>query len=123
MRVCIPVNADAGVNSPVCEHFGSAPYFMLVDTESGACRALPNRDAHHAHGMCQPLAALQGEKLDGIVVTGIGGGALAKLLAAGIRVFLAEHASVEETVKALNAGRLSPLTADRACPGHGHGQQ
>jgi predicted Fe-Mo cluster-binding NifX family protein len=121
MRVCIPVNADAGVHSTVCEHFGSSPIFMVVDTESGDCRALPNRNAHHAHGMCQPLEALRGERLDGMVVAGIGTGALMKLMASGMRVFLTEHATVEQTLSALKNGALRPATLDRACAGHGHG--
>ena len=121
MRVCIPVNADAGSQSSICGHFGSSPMFMIVDTENGACRAVPNRNLHHAHGMCQPLEALQGERLDGFVVAGIGTGALRKLVAAGVPVFLAEHETVEETVRALNAGALQLVTPDRACAGHGNG--
>lgn len=122
MRVCIPVNADAGIYSSICEHFGSAPMFMVVDTDSGACRALTNRNAHHAHGMCQPLEALHGERLDALVVAGIGAGALMKVTAAGMAVYLAEHATVEEIVKAFHAGTLRPVTPDRACAGHGHGR-
>ncbi len=34
MNICIPVNEDKGLQSPVCAHFGSAPAFMIVDTES-----------------------------------------------------------------------------------------
>lgn len=121
MRVCIPVNADVGAASPVCEHFGSSPFFMVVDTESGAYRALPNRNQHHAHGACQPLRALQGERLDALVVGGIGAGALMKLTAAGLAVYLAEHATVDETLTALKAGRLRPVRPEGACAGHGHG--
>ena len=121
MRVCIPVNTDAGVHSTVCEHFGSSPMFLVVDTESGDCRALPNHNEHHAHGMCQPLEALRGERLDGLVVAGIGTGALMKLMASGMRVFLTEHATVEQTLTALKNGALRPATPDRACAGHGHG--
>ncbi len=121
MRICIPVNADAGVHSPVCEHFGSSPLFMLVDTESGSCRALPNKNLHHAHGMCQPLQALQGERVDAVVVGGIGAGALMKLRAAGMAVYLAEHDTVGETLRALNAGQLRPVRPEAACAGHGDG--
>ena len=46
---------------------------------TATCRAIPNRNEHHAHGMCQPLVAIQGEDIGGIVVGGIGMGALNKL--------------------------------------------
>jgi predicted Fe-Mo cluster-binding NifX family protein len=120
MNICIPVNEDQGFRSPVCAHFGSAPYFMIVDTESGACRAIPNSNQHHGHGMCMPLAALRGERIDGMAVGGIGAGALNKLMAAGIKVFLSERSTVEETVDAYKAGALRSVTPETAC-GHHHG--
>ena len=119
MNICIPVTEDRGAASPVCAHFGSAPLFLIVDTESGACRAVPNRNAHHDHGMCAPLDALAGERLDGIVVGGIGTGALAKLGAAGLRVYRAEHATVGEAVAALEAGALRTVDPAIACTHHG----
>lgn len=121
MNICIPVNADEGLASPVCAHFGSAPFFMIVDTDSGVCRALPNRNQHHAHGMCQPLMAIQGEDLDGIVVGGIGRGALNKLLAAGLHVYQAQHPTVDMTLAALKAGQLRGMSPDAACGHHGQG--
>jgi predicted Fe-Mo cluster-binding NifX family protein len=119
MNICIPVTADQGLTSPVCAHFGSAPFFMIVDTDSGACRALPNNNQHHAHGMCQPLAALAGEQLDAIVVGGIGMGALNKLLAGGLRVYQAQHPTVELTLAALRANELRGMTPAGACGHHG----
>lgn len=121
MNLCIPVTEDHGAASPVCEHFGSAPLFMIVDTESGACRAVPNRNRHHGHGMCMPLASLAGEILDGVVVGGIGMGALSKLGAAGIRVFRSEHATVAEALEAFRAGTLRPVEPGTACAHHGYG--
>ena len=123
MNICIPVMEDNGAASPVCAHFGSAPLFMIVDTDSGACRAIPNRNAHHGHGMCAPLSSLAGESLDGIVVGGIGMGALNKLAASGLRVFRAEHATVGETVAAFTAGALRAMDPGMTCAHHGGGHR
>ena len=120
MQLCVPVLDDQGLDSRVCAHFGSAPAFMIVDTESGACRTIVNNNAHHAHGMCQPLAALAGEAVDGIIVGGIGMGALMKLQAAGIAVYRAVHPTVGETIAAFKEGSLRPVGQDEACAGH-HG--
>jgi predicted Fe-Mo cluster-binding NifX family protein len=73
-----------------------------------------------------PLASLRGEKIDGMVVGGIGGGALSKLQAAGIRVYLSDLSTVEATVSALKAGSLREVTPGDACVHrgggpHGHG--
>ena len=105
MQICIPVVEDRGLESRVSAHFGSAPGFMIVDTESGNARLIGNSNQHHAHGMCQPLAALAGETVEGIVVGGIGMGALMKLQAAGIMVYRAVHPTVGETLAALHGGK------------------
>jgi len=125
VRICIPVDEDLGLASPVCMHFGSAPYFMIVNTDDGSCRAIANRNDHHAHGMCQPLEAVRGETIDGMVVGGIGMGALNKLTAAGICVYQAQHPTVDLAIEAIKAGRLPVMSPGAACGGHhghaGHG--
>lgn len=121
MNICIPVTEDRGPASPVCAHFGSAPVFMIVDTEAGDMRAVVNNNEHHAHGMCQPLQGLAGENLGGMVVGGIGRGALMKLAAAGVDVYVSTEDTVGETLKALKDGRLAKATLDMACGGHGRG--
>jgi predicted Fe-Mo cluster-binding NifX family protein len=121
MNICIPVEEDNGLDSPVCAHFGSAPSFMIVDTDSGSCRAIANGNQHHGHGMCMPLQSLQGELIDAMVVGGIGMGALYKLNAANIGVYLAEHPTVREVVAAFKAGSLKPMQPGMACSQHGHG--
>jgi predicted Fe-Mo cluster-binding NifX family protein len=121
MQICIPVLEDQGLESRVSGHFGSAPGFMIVDTESGTCRVIGNHNEHHAHGGCQPLAALAGESVDGIIVGGIGMGALMKFQAAGIAVYRATHPTVAETMAAFKNGRLQPVGEDGACASHqGH---
>jgi predicted Fe-Mo cluster-binding NifX family protein len=94
---------------------------MIVDTDSNDCRAIPNQNQHHAHGMCQPLAVLQGEQIDGMVVGGIGMGALNKLNAASIQVFVSNYATVAETIAAYKAGTLQVMQPGMACAGHSHG--
>ena len=80
MKIAFPTQFDHGLESPVFGHFGSAGYFLVVDDASGAVETIVNADRDHLHGQCQPLAALGGNKVDAVVVGGIGGGALQKLL-------------------------------------------
>ena len=121
MNICIPITRDNGIRSPVSLHFGSAPIFMVVDTESGSCRAIANSNFHHDHGMCQPLSQLAGERLDAMVVGGIGMGALGKLKTANICVYVSEHPTVEETVAAFKSGTLREVTPATSCAQHGNG--
>ncbi|MGB8411184.1 MAG: NifB/NifX family molybdenum-iron cluster-binding protein [Candidatus Binatus sp.] len=121
MNICIPVDEDQGLQSQVCAHFGSAPTFIIVDSDSGSCRAILNGNQHHGHGMCTPLESLKGEQIDGMVVGGIGMGALSKLNTANIRVYVSQHATVAETVDAFKAGTLKLMQPNMACAQHGHG--
>ena len=81
MKICFPTANLKGLESQVYGHFGSAPGFIIVDTESQAVEEISNNDLHHAHGMCQPLKALGGRVVDAVAVGGIGMGALMKLQA------------------------------------------
>ena len=121
MKICIPVNEDKGLDSQVCEHFGSAPLFMIVDKDSGDCEAIQNGSQHHGHGMCRPVETLEGHDIDVIIVGGIGMGALAKLSAGGIDAFLSTGGTVREAVDAFKAGKLQHITRQNACARHGHG--
>jgi len=120
MNLCIPVTDDKGLQSPVSGHFGSAPSFMIVDSDTGVCRTVSNGDAHHSHGACQPLASLTDEGVDAVVAGGIGAGTLNKLQAAGISVFLSVQPTVEAVVAAYKAGTLTLATPESACAHHRH---
>ena len=121
MNICFPVTKDEGMSSPVYNHFGSAPLFLVVDTESKTITAINNEDQHHKHGACNPTKALDGHLVDAIVVAGIGSGALVKLNAMGIRVHRAAAQTVMENLQLFLSGQLGPMTLDRTCIGHSPG--
>lgn len=122
MRVCFPVRENLGLGSAVFDHFGSAPLFLVVDTESNEAAEVINRDLHHAHGACSPLKALDGRHVDAVIVGGIGGGALSGLTRAGIRVYRSVAPTVEGNLARLRLGSLAQWQPGETCGGHGHGQ-
>jgi predicted Fe-Mo cluster-binding NifX family protein len=121
MKICFPVQNNEGLSSKVYNHFGSAPAFVIVDTATNALTAIVNKDQHHAHGACNPIMALDNHKIDAIVVGGIGGGALNKLNQAGIRVYQAGAASVQENIAMFTAQQLPEYTPQQCCGGHSKG--
>jgi predicted Fe-Mo cluster-binding NifX family protein len=121
MKVFFPVAGNKGLASEVFGHFGSAPVFLLVDSESREVKEVVNRDLHHAHGACRPLRALDGEKADAIVVGGIGGGALMGLNRAGLKVFRAPAETVAACLDHMAGDPLQELSSDQVCGGHSHG--
>lgn len=121
MKICFPVVEDSGLESPVYGHFGSAPLFLVVDTETRQATTLQNRDQMHQHGACNPLKALGDKQLDAIVVGGIGGGALSGLLRMGLKVFRAAEGTIAGNVDLFHQGLLPELTPQQTCGGHAHG--
>jgi len=120
MKVCFPVLKAEGLESEVYGHFGSAPAFLFIDTDSNRMTRINNGDQHHAHGMCNPMKALDNQKVDAIVVGGIGAGALNRLNQLGIKVFQAQAPMVKENIEMLKAENLPEFTVQHTCPGHGH---
>lgn len=120
MRICFPVEVNAGLESPVYKHFGSAPLFIVVDTETRQASELQNNDQQHQHGACSPLKALGTDQFDGIVVGGIGGGALNGLHRMGLKVFRAEEGTIGKNVDLFLEGGLPEFLPQQTCGGHGH---
>jgi predicted Fe-Mo cluster-binding NifX family protein len=121
MKIAFPSQDDKGLESPVYGHFGTAPFFIVVDDETGAVEAVSNRDMDHNHGQCQPMKALGRTKVDAVVVGGIGAGALNGLLAAGIKSYRAVQGTVADNLKLIKNGSLPQFTINQTCAGHGPG--
>ena len=117
MRVCMPTVHDRGHAAPLANHFGSAPYFTLVDSESGATEIIPNTHARHAPGNCDAARSIGACHVDAVVCLGLGRRALASLEQAGIPVFVSSAGTVAGALDAFVAGRLPRLHAEAACGG------
>ena len=118
MKIAFPTQENKGLESTVHNHFGSAPFFVVVASENGELKILDNQDLGHAHGNCQPLTALGGTSVDAVVVGGIGGGALKKLLDAGVRAYRAVEGTVSENLSLIKEDKLPAFTMDQTCRGH-----
>jgi len=118
MRICIPASDERGLDSTSFGHFGSAPFFVIHDTDVGSTEVIRNENQHHGHGGCQPLLALEGKPLDALIAGGIGRRAIARLNGGGTRVYRALAGTIADNVAKLEAGGLEEFTAETACAGH-----
>jgi predicted Fe-Mo cluster-binding NifX family protein len=121
MKICFPTENLSALDSVVYSHFGSAPGFVIVDTESKEVKEITNGDLHHSHGMCRPLKALGGSEVDAIAVGGIGAGALMNLQMQGIKVYRVTTGTVGENIVSLLNGDLQEFSAGFTCAGHAGG--
>jgi predicted Fe-Mo cluster-binding NifX family protein len=119
MKICFPVAQNEGLDSKVFNHFGSAPMFLIVDADRSTIAEVVNRDLNHRHGSCRPLFALGGQDVDAVAVGGIGAGALAGLIQAGLRVYQAQVGTVTTNLESFSSNQLEELTSQQVCGGHG----
>jgi predicted Fe-Mo cluster-binding NifX family protein len=119
MKVGFAVQLNQGLESVVYGHFGSAPAFVIVDTDLKQVSAVDNTNVHHMHGACNPIMALGGNAIDVMVVGGIGPGAIMKLNAMGVKVYRAGAATVSENIILLGQSKLQELSMDDSCREHG----
>jgi predicted Fe-Mo cluster-binding NifX family protein len=118
MKICFPSQKNDGLDSAVYNHFGSAPIFVVVDTDTDNVTAINNRDQHHTHGACNPMKALDNQKVDAIVVGGIGAGALNRLNQMGIVVHRSQASTIRENLAMFASKTLPELTLQGCCGGH-----
>jgi predicted Fe-Mo cluster-binding NifX family protein len=118
MKVGFAVHEVEGVESKVYDHFGSAPAFLIVDTDGKEVVTVNNQDLHHVHGACNPIMALDGKSVDAMVVGGIGSGAITKLNAMGVKVYAAGAPTVKENLELLSQNKLQELSVYDACRAH-----
>ena len=118
MRICVPVESNEGLTARVNGHFGSAPYFLIYDTEKSTYEITGNSDEDHVHGTCQPLEALRKQGVDVVVCMGMGARAVHALNAGGIRAYRAVVETAAEATRRYTEGALEEMTVADCCTEH-----
>lgn len=123
MKLCFPIITGEGLDSTIYGHFASAPWFLIVDTTIMQSYVIANCDPDNLYSGCNPFMALRDQKLDAIVVGGIGDDALRTMNMCGFRVFQARSAVVCENVEMFEQHFLPELELlhsylEGPCDGH-----
>jgi len=125
MKICIPTQDDLGLESQLFGHFGSAPFFAIVEVDSGDLQVMGNLGLHSHPRGCHHVDELRAHDIDAVACAGLGRQAFAGLQEAGIDVLIPERGTIGEILEALRLGQLRKLSADEVCgggrPGGAHG--
>ena len=112
-RIVIPVENEDGLEAPIAQHFGRAPFFAIVDLdEKGkvlSVKTEANTGEHHG-GAGHPHENLLSLKPNVIIAYGMGPGGLASFSNAGVKVLKATAKTVKETITQFKAEKLEKLT-------------
>ncbi|MDI9613650.1 MAG: NifB/NifX family molybdenum-iron cluster-binding protein [Acidobacteriota bacterium] len=118
MKVGFPIETDNGMDSKVYGHFGSAPAFLIVDTELDQATTVGGSSEHKEHGACNPVKTLGGNLPDALVTGGIGMGAIMRLGEMGVKIYRAAAPTVGENLALLKQNGLQEFSANDTCKGH-----
>lgn len=124
MRIGIPIVKDDGLESEISGHFGRADYFIIVDLkELGAKKVIREGDIgslvnetsvirnliEHACGSLVDL--LMNNKIDVLIVEGIGGRPFELFKQNGIKIYAGAFGTIKEVLRDFLNGMLHELQA------------
>lgn len=118
MKVCVP-SMGRNLNEPISQHFGRAPFFLIVDQESGSVEVLENR-SEHMGGVGKPPEHIASRGAEVMICSGLGSKAIDMLSSYGICTYVGAQGSVGEAIGQWREGRLPSANGDNACKEHRH---
>ena len=120
MIVAVPLETSEGLDSLICEHFGSAPLYAVCNTDSRRLQIVENSNKGHEHGQCSPIGIFSRNNIEAVLCKGIGGRAIDKLRMLNIEVFVAGGLStLSEALDSFKKGAMRKIETQDACQAHG----
>ncbi|MFB6201655.1 MAG: NifB/NifX family molybdenum-iron cluster-binding protein [Halorhabdus sp.] len=120
MLCCVPSLDDGDRDASVSPHFGRAPQYSLVDTETGDVEVIDN-NSHHYGGSRSPPNIIAESGAEALIVGTLGQRAVERFDAMDVEVYCGAEGTVAEAVEQLEADALDRATPDGShCAGHDH---
>ena len=117
MKVCVPTMNQGGMDDMVSPHFGRAPTFTIVDTETKEVEVLPNTSEHMGGIKLAPeIVSEAGVQV--MICSGLGSKAVQMFSQFGIEVFIGAGGTVRDMIGAWESGALQKATEETACREH-----
>lgn len=117
MKICIPVLAQQGMNSPISSHFGKADHFAMFDEDTQTLTFFDNTGQHHG-GALTPAELIHQAGANVVLCGGLGVKAVQLFEQLGIRVFNQASGTVADVLAAYKAKALPEATNETACHDH-----
>lgn len=123
MKIAITAETAAGLDSPVAQHFGHAPHFVLVQLENDGVKATevvanPFAESHEP-GQIPTFIQQQGAEV--MISGGMGGRAIAFFQEAGVQTATGATGTVRDALQAYLSGTLLGAAPCAESVEHGHG--
>lgn len=123
MRIAITAQTDEGLEAPVAQHFGHAPFFVLVEADAAEVSSVevlanPFLEGHQPGQIPQFISEQRAEVM---LSGGMGGRAIEFFNQLGITPASGAAGTVGQAVGAYLDGRLAGAAPCADSEAHGHG--
>jgi predicted Fe-Mo cluster-binding NifX family protein len=112
-KVVVPVSDKNGLNARIAEHFGRAPFYVVVELENGgkikSIETLENNGEHFG-GQGHMHEHILEQKPNAIITYGMGPRGLVGFQEAGVAVLKADADTVKDVIVSYNDDKLQELT-------------
>jgi predicted Fe-Mo cluster-binding NifX family protein len=119
-RVAVPSKGNGGLSGQRSGHFGHCDVFTFIDVDEGEIKSISTIDnSEHTQGGCMvPVNLMTQNKVDALIVGGIGMRPLMGFRQAGIDVYYdVERIDIKPVVEDLISGKLPLITDHQVCGG------
>jgi len=123
MKIAITAESNNGLESMVAQHFGHAPYFILVDVENGEVAATQGvaNPFVNGHAPGQIPGFIHEQHADVMLSGGMGGRAIQFFEQAGIQTATGASSTVRQALESYLGGKLTEAAPCDESVAHGHG--
>jgi len=114
MKIAFPVMDDKGLNAAIADHFGRAPLYTVVDTETNDISVLQNTGEHFGGQHSAPVSLNQ-SNINVLICKGLGRKAIDLFNQLKIGVYLTQDILVKDALNSYNNNKLSLATETDGC--------
>lgn len=123
MKIAVTAETNNGLDSMVAQHFGHAPFFIMVDMEDGevsVTKGVANPFAE-GHQPGQIPGFIKEQNADVILSGGMGGRAIQFFEQYGIQAATGASGTVRQSLENFFGGKLTDAAPCAESVEHGHG--
>lgn len=114
MKITFPTNDDKGLEGQLADHFGRAPTFTIIDSETEELNVIDNSGEHFGGRQSAPVLVIN-NGTNVLICKALGRKAIARFAESNIDVYITEKLTVKNALEAYKKQELRKATDNEAC--------
>jgi len=119
MKLTFPTNDDKGLDSQLADHFGRAPTFTIIDSETEELKVIDNSGEHFGGRQSAPVLVVN-HGTNVLICKALGRKAIARFGELGIDIYITDKLTVKNALEAYRKDELQKATESEACADSKH---